>query len=82
MKLKPHGANQTSLELSDGTVILFSYETPVAAFLPGRGYRRTAQYWSRTTSKHVSQWLAREDAKDVCLESQEFFNALAKGRAV
>lgn len=82
MKLTPQGANQTALELTDGTVILFSYKTPVAVFAPGRGYFRTAQFFSRTTSKHIGQWLRKEGAEDVREQPQSFFEELTKGRAV
>lgn len=81
MRLKPQGANQTVIELADGTVILFSYETPVAAFVPGRGYFRTDHFWSRTTSKHITQWLGREGIASAQEAPQAFFNTLAQGRA-
>ena len=32
MKLKQIGSNMTELHLNNGTIVLFSYETPVAAF--------------------------------------------------
>ena len=57
MKLIPLASNQTQLELNDGTVILFSYKTPVAAFVPGQGYLRTNHKWSSTTTKHINKWL-------------------------
>lgn len=57
MKVQPIGANQTEVSLADGTEILFSYGTPVAALVPGKGWIRTAQKWSATTSKHVNAWL-------------------------
>lgn len=57
MKVQPIGANQTEVSLADGTEILFSYGTPVAALVPGKGWIRTAQKWSVTTSKHVNAWL-------------------------
>lgn len=82
MKLSPQGSNQTTLELVDGTVIFFSYKMPVAAFVPGRGYMRTTTRWSRTTSKHIGQWLAREGAGDVREATQDFFDQLVKGNAV
>ena len=66
MKLKPIKANQTELELSNGTIILFSYQTPVAACLGnGSGFIRTSHKWSRTTSKHINQWLAGAKAREV-----------------
>lgn len=87
MKLKPLGSNQTTIELADGTVILFSYETPVAAFVPGQGYYRTEQHFSRTTSKHITQWLRGQLSEDVhvhtdvLLRPQSFFDNLARGTA-
>lgn len=58
MKVTPIGSNQTEVELADGTCVLFSYKTPVAALVPGKGWIRTAEKWSTTTSKHINRWLA------------------------
>lgn len=50
------------LQFPDGTTVLFSYATPVALYVEtgglefGSGYYRTTHTYSRTTSKHVSQW--------------------------
>ena len=57
MKLTPIAANQTQLNLNDGTEVFFSYRTPVAAYLPTQGYIRTAKKWSVTTSRHINKWL-------------------------
>jgi hypothetical protein len=57
MKLKPIGSNQTELHLSDEVVVLFSYQTPVAAWVSGRGWLRTDTKFSKTTSKHINRWL-------------------------
>ena len=57
MKLTPIAANQTEVSYNDGTQVFFSYRTPVAAYLPERGYVRTATYWSKTTSRHINKWL-------------------------
>ena len=66
MKLIPLASNQNQLELNDGTVILFSYKTPVAAFVPyGYGYIRTNHKWSSTTTKHINKWLRGCVAKPV-----------------
>lgn len=62
MKLSPIGSNQTQLSLENGAEILFSYSTPVAAFVPGRGWLRTDTFHSRTTSKHITRWIP-EDVK-------------------
>lgn len=73
MKLKQIGSNQTSISLADGKEVFFSYETPVAAFIPGEGYVRTATHYSRTTSKHINAWLCGVTAKTV---PQEDLNAM------
>ena len=57
MKLTPIAANQNEVELTNGTQIFFSYKTPVAAYLPEKGYVRTSKFWSVTTSRHINKWL-------------------------
>lgn len=65
MNIKPIGSDQTELHLQD-YVILFSYETPVAYLHRGSGkYYRTSKKWSRTTSKHINQWLGGVSAEEV-----------------
>lgn len=76
MKLKQLGANRTELTLANGTLVLFSYETPVAAFVPGRGYLVTSTHYSVTTSKHVGQWIPAEAARTKVTQSA--INALAE----
>lgn len=51
------GSNKTSLTLKDGTEIFFSYSTPVAAYIPGRGYVKTDEKYSVTTSKHINSFV-------------------------
>lgn len=63
MKLNPLGPNKTELRLHNGTVVLFSYKTPVAALIPGEGWVRTDERYSVTTSKHINQWLAANKAE-------------------
>ncbi len=78
MNLKPIKANMTELHLMDipehGTVVLFSYETPVAAYTLKDGWVKTDQYYSRTTTKHINQWAG----KAANSRPQEFFNELVK----
>ncbi len=57
MKLTPIATNQTQVEFKDGTQVFFSYKTPVAAFIPQKGYIRTATKWSVTTTRHINKWL-------------------------
>ena len=65
MKLIPLGANKTELHTNAGAVILFSYKTPVAAQLASGGFVRTSEHYSRTTSKHITQWLEGRKAESV-----------------
>lgn len=58
MTLKPIGPNQTEIEIN-GVTVFFSYETPVAVFVPGKGALCTNKKYSVTTSKHVNQTVAR-----------------------
>jgi len=57
MKLIPLASNMNLIRLNNGTQVLFSYRTPVAAHVPGEGFFRTNHNWSRTTSKHINKWL-------------------------
>ena len=57
MKLRQIASNQTELSLTCGTVVFFSYETPVAALLPSGRYIRTEKKWSVTTTEHIIKWL-------------------------
>ena len=56
MKIKRLGASKTLLALPSGSEIFYSYDTPVAAQVAGELYR-TNEYYSRTTSKHITQYL-------------------------
>ena len=74
MNLTPIAANQTELNLNNGTQVFFSYKTPVAAYCPSKGYIRTAKYWSVTTSRHINKWL--KGITEVTEVSQEYLTEL------
>lgn len=59
MRLIPFTSSSHARELlfDDGTRVLFSFQVPVAAFIPGDGYIRTSQVYSNTTTRHVNEWL-------------------------
>jgi hypothetical protein len=63
MQIKPIGPNQTELH-TEGKIILFSYETPVAAYFQGK-YYRTSRKYSTTTSRHINAWLRDNPAETV-----------------
>jgi hypothetical protein len=64
MRLQHLGSNQVELQTNKAR-ILFSYNTPVAAYVYGRGYVRTRTYYSRTTSKHINAFLCNAAAEEV-----------------
>lgn len=75
MTLKTLGQNKTEVNINDSTTVLFSYNTPVAAHVNG-AFCRTDKSWSRTTSKHINQWL---DGAKAELRPQAYFDDLMKG---
>ena len=74
MQLTPIAANQTSVSFNDGTEVFFSYKTPVAAYLPDKGYVKTSTFYSVTTSRHINKWLPTKDVPEV---SDTFLTQLA-----
>ena len=78
MKLKPIASNMTEVETSKGTV-LFSYSTPVAAFINGEGFVKTDKHWSMTTTAHINKWIEKYNngsRKDYSVKPQSFFDQL------
>ena len=63
MQLTPIASNMTEIETKDAR-ILFSYRTPVAAYIFGEGFVKTEKYWSVTTSRLYYKRCAR-DAKEI-----------------
>lgn len=58
MTLKPIGKNQTEIALENGTIVLYSYNTPVAVLI-GNKALVTSKKYSVTTSKHITQTISR-----------------------
>lgn len=61
MKVKIISLNQAEVERDNGVRVLISYGTPVAAFVPGTGYR-TGYCWTQeelksASSRHVCDWI-------------------------
>jgi hypothetical protein len=75
---KSLGANQTEIHLGSGVTVFVSYQTPVAAFVSGRGWLRT-KGWSNTTMKHITQWLGDKETVEVVSEDE--IKALMSGGA-
>lgn len=83
MNLTPIQANMTVLTFKDGTEVLFSYQTPVAAKFWNRGagftFVKTSKKWSATTTRHINKWMGSFIAgAHVSEMPQEFFDNLMK----
>ena len=84
MRIKQIKANVTEITFENGSQVMFSYETPVAA----RGADGTAfkseRFYSVTTSKHIGQWLRSFGSHSDLAEAmpRDFFNAMSAGVAV
>ena len=72
MKVRNVGSNMTELVI-DGCTVLFSYETPVAAYTPTQGYVKTSQWYSQTTTRHINKWLDGVTAEEM---PQEYFDSI------
>ena len=75
MQLTPIASNMTEVETSEAR-ILFSYPTPVAAYVQGDGFVTTEKWWSVTTSRHINKWLDGGTAKEV---AQTYLDNLVQG---
>ena len=64
MQLTPIASNMTEIETKDAR-ILFSYRTPVAAYVYGVGYVKTDKWWSVTTSRHINKWIDNCTVREV-----------------
>lgn len=72
MNIKSITANLTEITTASNDQILVSYSTPVAARVEG-AYFKTAQKFSKTTSRHISKWLESIKATE---KDQSFFDNL------
>ena len=72
MKLNHLSSNKNEITLSDGTQVLFSYATPVAAWVNGEFFK-TSKKWSNTTTRHINSWVHLATEKP-----QEYFDNLVK----
>jgi len=59
MEVKTVGANQVEITKAGGAIVLYSYDTPVAVFVPGVGGLCTTTKWSKATGRHINLAIAR-----------------------
>jgi len=70
------GSNQTVIRNDNGIEILFSYNTPVAAFVPEHGYIKTEKFHSKTTLRHILNFLGSRLDEYAKLVPQEYLDSL------
>jgi hypothetical protein len=73
MQIENLGSNQTAIYLANGTKVVFSYSTPVAAFIPGTGLVKTGTRYSVTTTRHVNRFV---DGRPCAVVDQSVLDAL------
>ena len=73
MRLNPIRANMNELVITHTRKILFSYSTPVAGY-DEEGAFRTEEFFSRTTTSHINQYLLDKDNGRVV--PQEYIESL------
>lgn len=80
MQLKSYRKNMNAIEYANGVIVLFSYQTPVAAFVPGRGILKSSTRYSVATSRHINEWEAAEFSANTTVTevSQSDINNLIK----
>ena len=71
MKINHVGSNQTEIELNNGTIVLYSYSTPVAALVPSRGGLCSSTKYSATTSRHVNFAISRWGCNKTVVDQSE-----------
>ena len=67
MKIKRLGASKTLLALPSGSEVFYSFQMHTGELF------KTEEYYSRTTSKHITQYLNGREAETV---PQSFINQL------
>lgn len=72
MNLTPMKANMTEIEI-DGKRVLFSYKTPVVIVDENGEVFVTGKFWSKTTTRHINQYL-NGIAAGSKTRPQEFFD--------
>ena len=63
MKLYQYGPNRHGFIIDEDTEVFFSYETPVC-LMTEEGVVRTNKFFSKSTSRHINQWLRHHDIPD------------------
>ena len=71
MKLERLGNSKSLITLASGSQVFFSYNTPVIVQHSSGRLFQTMEHYSKTTSKHITQFLNGRKAEKV---EQSFIN--------
>ncbi|OZI20082.1 hypothetical protein CAL26_21240 [Bordetella genomosp. 9] len=74
----PKRKDPVVLEYRDGTQLLFSYEVPIAAFIPGQGYIVSDEDMSPTNERRVAEWVDFSNAREV--SQDQIFHVITSRR--
>ena len=75
MKIINLGSNRVEVQLNNGDMLLYSYNTCVAAYMCKEdNWYKTSKHFSNTTSKHVNTWTVADYGE----HPQEWFDKLSK----
>jgi len=84
IRLKPYRTNMNEVVINDeqgrDITILFSYSTPVAYVVNGQTPCVTKQKFSRTTSKHINEWLEAKGFSEYNTVSQRSIESMLDTR--
>lgn len=73
--INPKRSNPAQIAYEDGRMVLFSYEYPVAAYLPQEGvYVITEDDVTPTTARHIREWVKERPSRYV--PQSEIFEVL------
>lgn len=80
--MRLHSFKKNMTEVVQGnpeTTTLFSYKTPVAAHIEGKGVYITSEHYSTTTTRHINEWCAWHNFRKERAEivTPEFFETLS-----
>ena len=75
MKLNPIKSNMNEMVLNKDITVLFSYQTPVAGW-DEQGAFRTDSKYSKTTTRHINEYLGGKDIGRVV--PQEYIDSLTE----
>lgn len=81
-RFKPNRKDPVELVYVDGTKLLMSYEAPIAAFIPGRGYLVTDLDLTKTGKERIAEWLTFHPGESVERVPQDEIYKIITGRRI